>query len=124
MFLLSLKNSKNFHIRENIWLEYLPFAMIYCQKVKGKMMETTLDRFGRIVIPKRIRENLGLIPGTILQIEPRGEDVLLKPVREEPNIIQKDGVLVFSGSASGDMLESIKIHRENRSIKIAQRAVR
>ena len=87
-------------------------------------MKTTLDRFGRIVIPKRVRENLGLTPGTILQIEPRGEDVLLKPVREEPNIIQKDGVLVFSGSASGDILESIKIHREKRSIKIAQRAVR
>ena len=29
-------------------------------------METTLDRFGRVVIPKQVRDDLGLKPGAVL----------------------------------------------------------
>ena len=84
-------------------------------------METTLDKFGRIVIPKRVREHLGLTPGTALEIEAIGEDVILKPVREEPHIRNKGGVLVFKGSATGDLLEAVKRHRKERSSTIAKR---
>ena len=66
-------------------------------------METTVDKFGRIVIPRRVRESLGLRPGTKLELELFGDEVVLKPVREEPNVVDKDGVLVFTGSAIGDM---------------------
>ncbi len=84
-------------------------------------METTLDKFGRIVIPERVREHLDLTPGTVLEIEAIGEDVVLKPVREEPQIPDKDGALVFTGSATGDLLEALKRHREDRSRKIGKR---
>lgn len=75
-------------------------------------METNLDKFGRIVIPKQVREHLGLTPGTPLEIEAIGEDVVLKPIREEPHIRDKEGVLVFTGSATGDLLKALKSHRE------------
>ncbi|MBW2580667.1 MAG: AbrB/MazE/SpoVT family DNA-binding domain-containing protein [Deltaproteobacteria bacterium] len=87
-------------------------------------METTLDKFGRVVIPKRVREHLGLTPGTALEIEAIGEDVVLKPVREESHIRDKEGVLVFTGSATGDLLEALKRHREERSSKIGKRVNR
>ena len=87
-------------------------------------METTLDKFERVVIPKRVREHLGLTPGTPLAIEAIGEDVVLKPVREEPHIRDKEGVLVFAGSATGDLLEAVKRHREGRSSRIEKRANR
>ncbi len=87
-------------------------------------METTLDKFGRIVIPKRVREHLGLTPGTALEIEAIGEDVVLKPVRQEPYIRDKEGVLVFTGSATGDLLEALRRHREERSSKVAKRVNR
>ena len=32
-------------------------------------METILDRFGRVVIPKKVREDLGLEPGVVLKIK-------------------------------------------------------
>ncbi len=83
-------------------------------------METTVDRFGRIVIPKRVREDLGLTPGTILEIEAVGDDVILKPIREEPYVVEKEGVLVFTGAASGDLIEAIKKHRRERTRKIAR----
>jgi AbrB family looped-hinge helix DNA binding protein len=94
------------------------------KKFGGDAMVTTLDKFGRIVIPKRLREDLGLIPGTVLEIESRGDEVMLKPVRNEPNVLDRGGVLVFTGSARGDMLEAIKRHREERSNRIARRVIR
>ena len=77
-------------------------------------METTLDRFGRVVIPKQVRDDLGLKAGAILQIEETKEKILLKPVREEPHVVVKDGVLVFSGTANGDIVDAIRSHREDR----------
>lgn len=47
-------------------------------------METTLDRFGRVVIPKEIRDILGLKPGELLKVEQSDDEVILKPLREEP----------------------------------------
>jgi len=38
-------------------------------------MGTTLDKFGRVVIPKEIRNGLGLKPGEALQVK-RVEDEL------------------------------------------------
>ena len=32
-------------------------------------MDATLDRFGRIVIPKKVRDNLDLGPGSQMRIE-------------------------------------------------------
>ena len=77
-------------------------------------MDTTIDRFGRVVIPKQVRADLGLRPGTVLQIEEGEQEILLKPVKEEPSVVIKDGVLVFSGKATDDILEAMRTHREAR----------
>jgi len=87
-------------------------------------METTVDRFGRIVIPKRMREDLGLRPGTKLEIEAVGEEVLLKPVHEEPHVVDREGVLVFTGSASGELIQAVERHRRERTGKVTQRVLR
>ncbi|MFQ5686514.1 MAG: AbrB/MazE/SpoVT family DNA-binding domain-containing protein [Candidatus Scalindua sp.] len=77
-------------------------------------MKTTLDRFGRVVIPKEVRDDLGLKPGSVLQIEESKREILLKPVCEGPRIVVKDGVLVFLGTKAGDIDEAIRAHREKR----------
>ncbi|MBW1999626.1 MAG: AbrB/MazE/SpoVT family DNA-binding domain-containing protein [Deltaproteobacteria bacterium] len=66
-------------------------------------METTLDRFGRVVIPKRVRDDLGLQAGAVLQIKQEGHKILMEPVHEGPPIVVKKGVLVFQGTATGDI---------------------
>ena len=66
-------------------------------------MATTLNRFGRVVIPKRIRGDLGLLPGTVLKVEERGGAVDLSPLGEEVAMAEEDGVLVFRGRAVGDL---------------------
>jgi AbrB family looped-hinge helix DNA binding protein len=77
-------------------------------------METNLDRFGRVIIPKRVREKLGLKPGAVLEVQEQGGDLLLKPVLDEPRLLERDGVLVFGGEALGDLTESVQSHRRER----------
>ncbi|MCZ7625001.1 MAG: AbrB/MazE/SpoVT family DNA-binding domain-containing protein [Candidatus Methylomirabilis sp.] len=77
-------------------------------------MNTLLDRFGRVVIPKEIRDSLGLKPGELLKVEQSDDEVVLKPLREEPPIKVKDGVLVYTGTATGNLMERVKAHREER----------
>ena len=66
-------------------------------------METTLDRFGRVVIPKKVREDLGLQPGAMLKIEQHARKISMEPIDEEPRMVVKKGVLVFKGTAAGDI---------------------
>jgi AbrB family looped-hinge helix DNA binding protein len=77
-------------------------------------MEAILDRFGRIVIPKKIRNDFNLKPGDQIRIEEKDEIIVLRPVEGEPNLHWKDGVLVFSGAPIGDLANVLEKHRENR----------
>ena len=77
-------------------------------------METTLDKFGRVVIPKPIRDGLGLHPGSILEIKEEDQGIFLTQVQEEPRVVMKKGVLVFSGVGIGDIKEAIRSHRKER----------
>jgi len=51
--------------------------MIDCQK-RGLIKETTLDKFGRIVISKQVRDDSGLKPGDVLRIKEVEEDISSK----------------------------------------------
>ncbi len=77
-------------------------------------METSLDRFGRIVIPKKIREDFNLKAGTPIRIEENEQGIILTPIHGEPNLHVKDGVLVFSGSPLEDLGAALAKHREER----------
>ena len=66
-------------------------------------METVLDQFGRIVIPKKTRDDFNLRTGSSIRIEEGKGEILLKPVEGESNLVEKDGVLVFSGQSAGDI---------------------
>ena len=80
-----------------------------------------MDRFGRVVIPKEVRTRLGLRTGAALEVEEREQDILLRPVREEPRLLLKHGVLVCSGTASGTLTEAVRTHREARLSHLARR---
>ena len=82
-------------------------------------METTLDKFGRVVIPKRLREDLGLHPGSVLQIKQYDQKIFIEPVHEEPRMVVKKGVLVYQGIAVGDIEKVVKDHRQKLLHKAA-----
>ncbi|MDH4163062.1 MAG: AbrB/MazE/SpoVT family DNA-binding domain-containing protein [Nitrospirota bacterium] len=77
-------------------------------------MKTTVDRFGRVVVPKDIRDRLGLRPGSELEIDEKGNEIILKSAEREPALMVKEGILVYSGKATGDLVGAVRAHREER----------
>lgn len=54
-----------------------------------------LDKAGRVVIPKLLREELNLGAGDSLRLESHGEQITLRPVRAAMPIRKEDGVWVY-----------------------------
>jgi len=54
-------------------------------------MRTTIDRAGRIVIPKTIREQVGLTPGAEVEIELRDGRIEIEPATVPMRIAYRGG---------------------------------
>ena len=78
------------------------------------MATTKLDRFGRIVIPKPIRDGLGLEPGAELEVEEREDGVLLRPADQDVPLEMENGILVYTGELVGDVTDLVRKDRERR----------
>ncbi len=76
--------------------------------------EVHIDRFGRVVIPKPLRDRLGLVPGTTLSIEVSDDHLVLAVLTELPLVERRDGVLVYRGEAAGELTDAIDSHRRSR----------
>lgn len=87
------------------------------------MMETfktKVDKFGRIVIPKEMRADLGILPGSVILIEGTADEITIRPLAEEPIIYNKNGILVARGKMVGDIESHIKKLRSERIISLTE----
>lgn len=57
-------------------------------------METTIDAAGRIVVPKSLRDALGLVPGTTLDVSSYGAGLTLVPRGRTAHLVDENGSLV------------------------------
>jgi AbrB family transcriptional regulator (stage V sporulation protein T) len=55
----------------------------------------TLDRAGRVVLPKAIRDEMHLSPGDTLDLMVKGDEVTLRPRRGATPLQKERGVWVF-----------------------------
>ena len=55
----------------------------------------TLDKAGRVVIPKPLRDELQLGAGDSLALESQGDQITLRPVRGSAALRKEDGIWVF-----------------------------
>jgi AbrB family looped-hinge helix DNA binding protein len=62
-------------------------------------MKLRIDKAGRIVVPKPLRERLGFKPDADLEAIERPEGVLLKRVEQRPSMVKVDGLWVHQGKA-------------------------
>jgi AbrB family looped-hinge helix DNA binding protein len=87
-------------------------------------MQTRLviDKAGRVVIPKPLREELHLEPGDALEMESAGERITLRPVCGTGPLTKERGVWVFrvgqplSASATDDVLHQIREERDHSNL--------
>jgi len=61
------------------------------------MMITTLtiDKAGRVVLPKPVRDSLQIRPGDSLELESSEDQIILRPARGQGRIYKKQGMWVF-----------------------------
>lgn len=57
-------------------------------------MQTTIDAAGRIVVPKPLRDALGLVPGTMLDVSSYGSGLTIVPQGRTAQLVEEEGRLV------------------------------
>ncbi len=56
-----------------------------------------IDKSGRLVVPKKMRDALRLVPGTRLSLKTEGERIVVQTEAKPRGLYRKDGMLVYDG---------------------------
>ena len=79
-------------------------------------MTLKVDKAGRVILPKPIRDRLGLKPGSDLEIRETPEGIVLQRAERRPSLVKKGSFLVHTGELPPgyDILKAIDEDREER----------
>ncbi|WP_267616556.1 AbrB/MazE/SpoVT family DNA-binding domain-containing protein [Gordonia bronchialis] len=69
-------------------------------------MRTTIDSSGRLVVPKELRDRIGLTPGDV-EITVSGSALVLQPVPTD-ELIESDSLLVLRGGGPDLSIDDIR----------------
>jgi AbrB family looped-hinge helix DNA binding protein len=61
-------------------------------------MRAKVDSVGRIVVPKPLREAVGLTPGSIVDVSRYGSGLQVSPAGRLARLVEEDGALVVDGA--------------------------
>jgi AbrB family looped-hinge helix DNA binding protein len=90
--------------------------MVYA--IENGMAATVLsiDRAGRVVLPKPIRDRLRLRPGSRLEVEVHDDHLRLIPLARGPALVEERGWWVHQGTPDpgADLAEAVERHRRER----------
>ena len=95
----------------------------------------TLDKAGRVVLPKPVRDEMQLRAGDSLELESSEDRIVLRPHRGGTGLHKKQGIWVFStgepisAEATDEVLRQIRRERElgflgNRPARASRRKKR
>jgi AbrB family looped-hinge helix DNA binding protein len=82
----------------------------------------TIDKAGRIVLPKPLRDELNLSPGDSLELESSADKVTLHPVRPAPLLQKERGIWVYrtgeklSASVVDDTMRRVREERDRTAL--------
>lgn len=65
-------------------------------------MKATVDSVGRIVVPKALREALGLRPGSAVDVSRYGAGLQIVPTGRTARLVEEGGVLVATAENTID----------------------
>ena len=58
--------------------------------------KVTIDQAGRVVLPKKLRDDLRLTPGDTLDVSVQGDTIMLRPRHHSSPMHKKEGIWVFT----------------------------
>jgi AbrB family looped-hinge helix DNA binding protein len=81
-----------------------------------------IDKSGRIVVPKRLREHLGIRPEAELELTAQSGGIFVRVVEEDQALVKVDGLWVHRGSARPEadwdhVIENLRDERIDSVIK-------
>ncbi len=76
--------------------------------------KVALDKAGRIVLPKPLRDELNLSPGDTLEVAVCGERITLQPIRITPPLRKERGIWVFR---TGEKLPGSVVEQTLRQVR-------
>ena len=65
-------------------------------------MKAKVDSVGRVLVPKALREAVGLAPGSTVDVSRYGSGVQISPAGRAARVVEEDGVLVATGETTID----------------------
>jgi AbrB family looped-hinge helix DNA binding protein len=74
----------------------------------------TLDKAGRIVLPKPLRDELRLEAGDTLEVETSSDEITLRPTRGHAQLRKKHGIWVYR---SGEPLSQATVNKTLRDVR-------
>jgi len=80
-------------------------------------IRTTIDSAGRLVLPKIVRDEAGIVPGMTLGITVQEGRVQIEPVPREVRILQKGPLRVAVALEEGPPLTAEAVERVRREIR-------
>lgn len=96
---------------------YIWFLPLYDAIMKNTV---SVDKAGRVVLPKPLRDKLRLAAGDQLLIESEGERMTLRPVRPQATMKKEYGIWVYQGELSeASIPDLIERERENRGRELS-----
>ena len=75
---------------------------------------TTIDKAGRIVLPKQIRDELQLRPGDAIELDATEDRVVLRPASGKGRMYKEKGMWVFD---SGEPLTVEVVNKTLRRVR-------
>jgi AbrB family looped-hinge helix DNA binding protein len=83
-------------------------------------MTLRIDKAGRVVLPKPLRDRLGLHSGASLELLETPDGLVLKPADRRPSVIRRGRFLVHTGELPDgyDIAGSIAADRDARALRV------
>jgi len=75
---------------------------------------TEIDAQGRVSLAPELLSALQLTPGTTLMLELKEGRIVLEPLPEDPELIEKDGLLVVRPRLTGNISDWVQQDRDER----------
>lgn len=81
---------------------------------------TEIDNLGRVSLAPELLSTLRLSPGTTLLLEIKDGKIVLEPLPEEPELVEKDGLLFVRPRITGNLVDFVQQEREERIANLAK----
>ena len=80
-------------------------------------IQTTIDAAGRLVVPKALRDQAGLVPGLPLVVSFRDGRIEIEPLPRPVRIVERDGFRVAEPVGQSEPLARATVRRVRDSLR-------